>query len=163
MKCVRLNLWILLLLAVSLFRPAPSAATPVPECSCSSFPTLAQALDASNAVFKGLILSTRSAEPVHSRKVWATIRVTACWKGSLGETVDILTPENEGLCGMEFAAGYEYLVFASSGPSFGLGTDLCDRSHYAPEGDADVIALGSPKPAAVTRVSWGAVKSLFRN
>ncbi|MGH7724801.1 MAG: hypothetical protein ACREOU_05170 [Candidatus Eiseniibacteriota bacterium] len=143
---------------------ALAAPRPVHACSCLWIPTLDVERTNSAAIFTGFPINVRSAEPEYPYSVWVTFRVGAVWKGTVTPTIEVLTGANEGICGVTFRTGIEYLVFAyghGSGSSFLLTAGLCGRTAPALE-NPDVIALGPPIAVPVSPRSWGKLKVLFR-
>jgi hypothetical protein len=57
-------------------------------------------------------------------------------------TVRVLTAQYDAACGFPFVAGGRYLVYARyRDPGGPLWTDLCSRTHFASDGDPDLVRL----------------------
>jgi hypothetical protein len=143
-------------LALTLLLPQRSSA-----CSCTGFPEFDYAVSHSAAIFLGEVLEIRPAGPPHFESVWVKLHVEESWKGPSQSEIEILTAENEGICGYRFIPGERYLVYAlASNPDpTVLWTHLCWRTHMTYPGDPDVIALRATPTRAGT---WGAIKLLYR-
>lgn len=145
------------LLALVVFIGSPSDA---PACSCTNLPDFTRAYQQSQAIFMGEVLEIASAAPEYPYDVRVTFQVEADWKGDVGATVAVLTPDNEGTCGFPFVVGTRYLVYALGAPYSGeLSTGLCWRTHETWPEDPD-LALLDPTP--VSTGSWGSVKVRYR-
>ena len=146
------------LTALALFAPAPASA-----CSCTNNLTLQEEFGYAAAVFSGRVLSVVPAgDGFH---VVVSMEPIARWKGGIGSTVAVVTPNNEGACGYPFEAGSEHLVFGSlfnfqGSPVF--FTHLCARTSPL-ENNPHVPLLGPPlQPTGAAASTWGAIKTLYR-
>lgn len=130
-------------------------------CSCTGERTLQQEFMSAAAVFSGRVTSFQPAGD--GINVIVTVTPLHRWKGGLDASVAIATGANDGLCGVAFEVGREYLVFAW--PYTGqaaLFTHLCSRTARV-EGNPDIQNLGSPlTPTPARAKSWGAVKRAWR-
>ena len=138
--------------------------SPTLGCTCTVYPTFAQAFAQSAAVFRGTVLSiSATSDPHFGFPVQVTFAVDAWWKGSQTSTVSILTESTDGLCGYSFQVGVQYLVYAPLFPGGGpLFTHICWRTHQAWNGDPDLVALGPPLTVATSPWSWSLAKTLYR-
>jgi hypothetical protein len=128
-------------------------------CSCAEVPTVAQALESSESVFRGFVLAIEpdSGNPEHVR---VTFAVNGYWKGPVKETYTVLTYGNTAGCGYGFLVGTEFLVYADASDLGEPGTGLCTRNNPIVLAAADLEELGPPAiPARAT--SWGALKYLL--
>jgi hypothetical protein len=142
------------------------ATAPLPRtaaaCSCTNELTLQQEFGFANAVFSGRVVSV---DPVGDGfHVLAVLEPIARWKGGIGPTVGVLTPENQGICGFPFEIGGEYLVFAFE--SYAVGstpffTHSCSRT--SPLADNPYVPLLGPPllPTGASPTTWGAIKLLY--
>ena len=139
---------------------APAIAT---ACTCTGDPACEEALLESAAVFRGTVIMIRPAGPDHYHQVWVTLLADAWWKGEPSAVVDVLTEENEAMCGYPFELETEYLVYAmrSSQEPMPLYTHLCSRTHVSWPEDPDLVDLGPPVALPATDGSWGRLKALY--
>jgi hypothetical protein len=138
---------------------------PAAACSCLDPPPLDRAFAASAAVFTGTVLDVGDPGPDPDGDVAVRVLLKDCWKGTSSDTIRILTPANEGVCGFPFHPGTEYLVFAYVFAYQGSGdlyVFLCGRTHQTYAGDPDIAGLGPPRVTPVTGVTWGSVKVRYR-
>jgi len=144
---------ILLALLALILAPATTSA-----CSCTEWPSFMQAYVQSQAIFRGTVTGIRSAAPTYYGQIWVTLQVGHSWKGEVPATVEILTGENEAMCGFTFVVDSEYLVYALP---YGeeLSTDLCWRTHLLFPGDPDLVLL---ETVPTMPQAWSLVKSLYR-
>jgi hypothetical protein len=141
----------LVLTAVGLGMLAPAAS----PCSCDGVPTLAQALETSLAVFRG-VATAQEVDPSAPEHLRVTFAVTGYWIGPVTPTYTITTYGSTAGCGFGFSPDTEYLVFAY--PSdFGPMTGQCTRNKPIFLAADDLKELGPPK-APNQPITWGLLK-----
>jgi ankyrin repeat protein len=138
-------------------------------CTCLQSDSPQAALEQSQAVFLGVVVSVRDLDVVKgSPAIPLTqgfrFRLSRAWKGVSTETVEVGTSSMGTACGFDFDVGEEYLVYAGSGgiasattsavrggsvgrahdrPS--LWTSSCSRTrHFRVAENGDLRALGEP-------------------
>jgi hypothetical protein len=119
-------------------------------CSCVKPPAPKQALADSAAVFEGKVVGLGRDPAKH--RLTATFAVTRWWKGGEAARVAVATIDVDSMCGVGFAEGDEWLVYAG-GDATGLSASLCSRTRRAAEAEADRKALGagkSPTPGSAS-------------
>jgi hypothetical protein len=135
----------------------------VSACSCTNNLTLQEEVGYATSVFSGRVLSVQSAGDGYN--IIATLEPIARWKGPVGASVAVVTPDNHGTCGFEFAVGVEYLVIASQTLFEGNMmpfTHLCSRTGLL-ENNPFVPQLGPPLlPTDAAPMTWGAIKTIYR-
>jgi len=133
---------------------APSASA----CTCE--PGSAQELfERARAVFTGTATEVRDDRAV----TVATIRTTAVYKGTVELIEDVTTASTAAACGVAFATGTEYAIFAVPGPgalrttscsgtSIGTGEvgDLAAVARY-PDSTTSPLAADLPDPTGAGR------------
>jgi hypothetical protein len=120
----------ILVLAVFLARPAPaeacSCAAPGPPCSVMFLST----------VFVGKVTSVASGRG--TAKTTFEVLDTLHSAFPLGKTVTIEHGTIGSMCGITFAPGKTYVVYAGGTSATTLGVGACSRTHLLTKGDADV-------------------------
>ena len=107
---VFLRMTLIVLLSASPFFAYPIQTN---ACSCAEI-SFAEETELASVVFVGEAISADPSEITTSGSVTYTFDVELFWKGNVGETIDIYTPD-AGFCGRyDFALGYSYLVVAHS-------------------------------------------------
>ena len=129
-------------------------------CSCISIPFETEYAGTEN-VFTARSLGHHTAAPEYPDQHYETLQVQAIWKGSLTPIVDVLVPDNDGLCGMFLVTGADYLVFARESPGFPLFTHACSRTGIYAPGDPIWTLLGPPLTTPAEAASWGRVKAAY--
>ncbi|HVE80012.1 MAG TPA: hypothetical protein VNA89_14195 [Gemmatimonadaceae bacterium] len=135
--------------ALLALRLAASCA-PAP-CDCAPPPPVLASRREADAVFLGrvrrvtdtTVVTPGAASPddVLAAEV-VVLEVLATWKGAAGGTVELRIPFTD--CSVPFAAGEEYLVYATDTP-YGLVTTTCSRTRPAGAAVGDMEALGEPR------------------
>ena len=110
-----------------------------PPCSCIPAPPLtsraavAATLDASAAVFEGVVArvqyiqaplsadTSAAARLSRTPNVLATVVVHRRWKGAFGDTLVVRTAAQTTMCGAELIEGRTYLIFGQSPTYSGIG------------------------------------------
>lgn len=110
-------------------------------CDC---PTQSQpdALAAAVAVFEGRVLEVSPAvveEGAPAVKV--ALSVVRSWKGAEHERITLRTPGDADACGVSFARGESYVVYATEHAE-SLWVDRCGRTRRVADASADLQALG---------------------
>jgi ankyrin repeat protein len=137
-------------------------------CSCSEPAALDVEREQADAVFLGVVVSSRDLEVVEGPPRYAVVtgfrfRVSRAWKGVSSGAVEVGTSSLGMACGYDFEIGEEYLVFtggggmASASTPYGgetsrrspdpprLWTSSCSRSqHFERAETGDLRALGKP-------------------
>ncbi len=135
---------------------------------CSCFPPLSPkaALQESEAVFLGVVVSMREVDLTTAGYPMAfsyTIRVSRAWKGVVRGTVEVGTSSGGTACGYPFVVGEEYLIYAGgegvagatwsipgrvaadSRPRPPFWTSSCTRTrHFRMAERQDLAELGEP-------------------
>lgn len=119
--------------AAALVQPPTSAYA----CSCMVPPPPAEALGQSDSVFSGTV----SAVQPGNGGVLVTFDVARIWKGPQDAQLTLATPADSASCGVEFAAGTEYLVYGRAEDGQ-LTTNLCSRTAPLANAGDDITALG---------------------
>jgi hypothetical protein len=130
-------------------------------CTCVTVPFEAE-FAATPHVFSGRVLGHTYPEnasyPDHHYEI---IQVDAVWKGTISPVMEVLVPNNDGICGFYFTAGSDVVVFADVYEDGSLYTVACDRSgSYAP-GDVIWQQLGPPLSTPTVARSWGKIKASY--
>src|SRR5213594_4137468 len=81
---------------------------PVVACTCAVVPVGSRFASAA-AVFRGTVLAVHE----ESGLLRATFHVTSVYKGAIGARTDVSAATTSDACGIQFAAGGRYLVFAA--------------------------------------------------
>ncbi len=122
--------------------PRPCAA-----CSCVAF-TPDEKIARADVIFRGRVTAVSpdaNASSLYTRG-GVTFQVEMSWKGSVPPEIAVSTDGFWGQCGIRFARGEEYLVYAKEGGSGGLTLESCRGTRSVREsGDylrADLQALG---------------------
>ena len=110
-------------------------------CTCGPSPTTLRAVTEASAVFAGTILDTTPPSTPTGEMV-ARFSVEKVWKRSRTETVvEVHTPANSAACGLSFAPGSKWLIFAEEIDGH-LSAALCSRSKPLDAAQADLGVLG---------------------
>ncbi|WP_199350874.1 PEP-CTERM sorting domain-containing protein [Haliangium ochraceum] len=112
---------------------APRAAE---ACSCMRPPPPQEALAAADAVFEGTITTVESGD-----NLVATFAVERAWKGVAKDTITVATGLNSAMCGLGFAEGERWLVYAMLDGDE-LRSSLCSRTARSADAADDLAALG---------------------
>ena len=132
---------------------------PIHACSCVGPVSHAYALEHSDAVFQGEVISKNGLRSACGRSgevffldLAVEFKVTTVWKGEINETTFINTNYDGAACGYPFRIGEEYIVYANQNEWVGmLGVGLCSRTGLAPDHQEDLEYLGegwSPEPGS---------------
>lgn len=120
-------------------------------CSCVGAPPPLDALANSDAVFAGRVVAVvdtnpgphiNSADPLR-----ATFQVKTVWKGGAVPTLFVASARNGATCGFPFEQGRDYLIYANSRDGV-LETNICTRSTFLNQAQADLAALGAGQAVA---------------
>jgi hypothetical protein len=135
---LRILVTMALVALASIFNPTCAFA-----CSCRPPGPPAEALASATAVFSGRVTAVSGAvDSGGSDPVQATFAVTRVWKGADQPTVVVATPASSASCGVAFAQGQEYLVYASDVEGR-LQTVACSRTAPIAAAGEDLAALGA--------------------
>lgn len=145
-------------------------------CTCREL-TLDEARAWADVVFSGTVLRIEYVETdgdwlFDDPRIVVTFRVSAYWKGEVGQTITLHTVSNRMSCrGYSFNQGENFIVYAKKGkakqwfdgggrrPTLkGIGilkpdddileTNICSRTNRLANAENDLKALGQPKVAA---------------
>ncbi len=140
-----------------------AAARPAGACSCMETPP--EELFANyEAVFRGSTISYEVVPDGMFSYYIYQFAVTACWKGDIGDVIQVHSNVDEAFCGVFLPIGTDFLVYAmeDSGVFF---ANLCSVIYApGPTGQEHLEWLGEPNCGAVSTdvQSWGGIKSLYR-
>jgi hypothetical protein len=110
-----------------------------------------------DAVFRGSPISYT----VQGEYYVYTFDVTACWKGNVGEVVELRALVNEAACGIFIPVGNDVIVYADSFSGI-LYTNLCSVVYGGNQEHLDWLGEPTCSPVSVDENSWGQVKALYR-
>lgn len=119
-------------------------------CSCVEPGSPSEELEKFSAVFAGRVVSVQHSYDPDGRSVTRDDRstigfeVSAVWKGTVYEEMNITTPPTGGSCGFTFEEGEEYIVYAYDSPYVegGYTTGICSRTTLLEQAQEDIDALG---------------------
>ena len=140
----------MLALTVAFALQGTVAADSAYACSCGT-PTPERALQRSDAVFAGEVLSVEAGElargpgPPSLGKV--LFEPSKVWKGEPRGPAVVYGQGAGAMCGLNFEKGEGYLVYAYRGtkdPDSPLHTGLCSRTNPLEGAVSDLRALGAP-------------------
>ncbi|WP_210469956.1 hypothetical protein [Sporosarcina sp. 6E9] len=137
-KSVRMIPFVLLVLLVVFVKPIPTAA-----CSCMAPPPADIALSQATAVFSGKAIEVKKSKLDNGKTIH--FKVGEIWKGLDSATVSVFTGNDSASCGIDFAVGKEYLVYAHTLDWNGktiLSTTLCDRTAEIANAANDLALIG---------------------
>ena len=116
---------LLVVVAAALVIATPS---PASACSCIENPPPQLALDQTGAVFAGTVVDVGTAGLGADGDVVARIDVDAVWKGEVAATVEVRTASDGAMCGVSFAEGERWVVYAEAHAVDAFGASLCSRT-----------------------------------
>jgi hypothetical protein len=139
-------------LGIFLGRPSTSSA-----CSCLT-QNLCTELSYTDFVFAGRVISI-TPDPNETFRLVRMV-VLDQYKGTLPDTVEVITGWWDGDCGVPFYLAPEWLVFGT--PEFGgrYGSHLCSRTRPYDPNDPILSEIVEPCFTPAVPVSWGRIKSL---
>ena len=119
-------------------------------CSCAQPGSPSEELEKFSAVFAGRVVSVQLSYDPDGRTVTREDRgtigfeVSAVWKGTVYEEINITTPPTGGSCGFTFEEGEEYIVYAYDSPYVegGYATGICSRTALLEQAQKDIDELG---------------------
>ena len=126
---------------------------PAPACSCVPVPGPAEAVAQAGLVFEGTPVRVRDTltaitgfggKPATSRQLLFTIVVSRKWKGTVRDTVDVVTGTGGGNCGYPFEIGQRYLIFPFPDDAAGssiLNVSICSDTKPTAEAEAELRVL----------------------
>jgi hypothetical protein len=116
--------------------------TPSFACKCAPPPEVAEALAQSTAVFEAQVTQLNTT----AEELEVSLRVTRAWKGVETETIRVRTRKESAACGVQFAMGQVWLVYANQttdqDAAIALQALSCSRTRLAGEASEDFTALG---------------------
>lgn len=130
-------------------------------CACIEQP-FDKEYAATDYVFTARALSSEpSTYPDH---ITVRFRIMSIWKGhDFEEIMDVLIPDSEGLCGMTFTEGADYLVWADYyDHDYPRYTQSCSRTRIYNPSDPIYEQLGPPVSTPSVAKTWGKLKSVYR-
>ena len=74
-----------------------------------------------------------------------TLRVHTRWKGAPVDTLEVLTMQGDGLCGVTFEMGERYVIFTDATTGIPV-VHACSMTARAREASSTLRALGPPPP-----------------
>jgi len=115
-------------------------------CSCvvsrdSVKKQIAASYDNSTVIFSGKVTSVEPA--ADGMYVIVTLTVKESWKGTNGTEIKVKTAKDSAMCGFNFEAGKEYLVY-TNGIAGDLSVGNCSRTSQL-EGNTDIKYLAKLK------------------
>jgi hypothetical protein len=116
-------------------------------CSCVPPEPPVSALAAADSVFAGRVTTIEN----RGDSVAVTFDVSTVWKGSTSTTIAVRTALDDAVCGVEFQANQDYIVYAT-GSGADLAASLCSRTQPLANASVDLAELGpgqSPQVSAV--------------
>jgi hypothetical protein len=128
-------------------------------CSCGDVPSPGDALEASDGVFLGTVVSVDGqggeADPVAALAGDKDIafEVSHRWKGEQARRVVVTTPANPVACGRSFTVGSTYVVYARDNDG-DLKDTTCSRTRLQKDAAEDIEVLGAP-PERVVQIGAG--------
>jgi hypothetical protein len=137
--------------AIYLLLPAffsfSGAASAFEYCECAREWTPLEAWERSAAVFSGKVTAIRD---YGEKKVRVTFEVDRSWKGPAEHEMSVYTARDDAYgflkygisCGVDFAEGQDYLVYAHTEKLSPLQVDKCLRTRPLGDAAADIQALG---------------------
>jgi hypothetical protein len=111
---------------------------PALACSCPEPPPPRTELVQADAVFAGEVTSIRGDD----LRLQVVMDVADVWAGEIHERQLVMTEADSAMCGVPFAEGGSYLVYAREGSTGALGTNLCSRTALLADAAEDLAALG---------------------
>ena len=130
-------------------------------CSCLTVPFSTE-YEGTPMVFTGRSLG---AEPsTYPDYHLERFQVFATWKGAgYSDVMEILVADDDGLCGLQFTSGTDYLLFVSPySARYPRYTHACSRTRPVDPEDPIWTELGPPLTTPALPASWGRVKSAYR-
>lgn len=145
----------LVTVVLTVISPRPAAA-----CSCVEPPPPRAAVEQTGSVFAGTVVAAQRTSRDADATLIATFEVDDVWKGEVLATVDVRTAGDSATCGVGFATGQRWLVYAESesGDGGSFATHLCTRTARAEQATADLEVLGDgddPLPGSAGQPSPG--------
>lgn len=106
-------------------------------CSCIRFGSAAEQVLSTDVVFEGVALETieiKGAADDYGR-LMTVFEVTASFKGNAAETINVYhsDPSICCICGVGFAEGHSYMIFAYERQNGDLGTSSCSSAQFPRE------------------------------
>lgn len=139
-------------LIVALLVVASVALDPVPAEACTCMPSgpPCEAAWQTDAIFRARVVSVTRG-PAQGNTPGARIvrmQIVEAFTGVQGERLDVTTASDGAMCGYDFEAGRDYVVYARSSVS-GFTTSICSRTRPVEEAGDDLSylrALASGRP-----------------
>lgn len=156
--------FIVLLPLIGLLVAAVVALRPCTTFACSCLPPGAPDVELNNAtaVFAGRVVSISSIDRSGvAPQLQVRFEVSKSWKGPAAQTIEVLTEESSASCGVTFAEGGEFMVYASASEGF-LNTSLCSRTRAVADADEDLAALGPASAALPAGITGSAADGRIR-
>jgi hypothetical protein len=138
---------ILTFVALLLVTVLPFIPTSTHACSCIPPQSPEVSLGQAAAVFSGTVTDINEEGILNMPRLEVTLDVDRVWKGSIDETVTVITAKDSAACGIPFAEGSTYIVYASAAEegSNELRAYSCGRTALLEDATEDTMALGSGK------------------
>ncbi len=119
------------------------------SCSClGPVPSPIRDYEQSSAVFVGTLISSYDAKAGASKqssadRILYTFEVSQIWKGTIADTLTVVSARSSPSCGVKFVVGENYVVYARDWKR-SLGVDSCSRTGLLTLREDDLIALPNP-------------------
>jgi len=142
-------------------------------CSCENQSTPADALQNSDAVFSGKVISIAELNKGDFRSssdpLIIKFEADTVWKGPDTQTITVFTAASSASCGFEFQEGKSYLVYAN-GDYSSLDVSLCSRTTLFANAYEDLKSIGNgikpqdtppEPPAPVSEINYNLDQRIF--
>lgn len=117
------------------------------NCSCMFPGSPLEVIDNYTDIFTGKIESIEiigdAPSGIGANQLKATFQVYTIYKGKDEATKVVYTADSSATCGIGFAVGQEWFIYANGGSKLvpKLSANICSRSKYLSGADEDVSAL----------------------
>lgn len=116
----------------------------VSACSCIAPQSPLDSRNQAAAVFSGTVTTITDTGSPTMPNLRVQFDVDRVWKGSVDQTIDVTTARDSAACGVSFAEGETYIVYASQNEEDrSLRVSLCSRTALLKNASEDVTALGN--------------------
>jgi len=129
-------------------------------CSCAQPKPPKQALEESEAVFSGRVVTIEEPGMLdQTEPLVVTFKVDSVWKGAVTNPQTVRTSPHSASCGFGFEDGEEYIVYANANPDSYLWTSICTRTRVLTDAKEDLRELGEgSSPRTIKESSGGLIK-----
>ena len=124
--------------------------TRVSACTCIEAGPPCRGLAQAAAVFVGRVVAFGASTPTIStgEGMRASLQVSEVMSGAVGRSVEVFTGFSDADCGVRFAVGEEYVVYAHRLPGGELATSICSRTRRVSAAAEDLEYFRSPSTTA---------------